>query len=439
MRRTADSDAGRMTNLARLRRLGIAFALILGIVLTVALVAPNPFDNPRMLNVRFDESASLGKILRTVRVNGVNVGRIADVQRVGDDAEFVLELTEDIGVIHEDASAELRPHIIFEGTVFVDLDPGSEDAPAIGPEGIPLAQTSVFVPFDVALRPLDARRRSDIRDLSGDLAKALGGAAIGGLRETLENSPELLEKGRVAARAARGSGGSELREGLPKLAATIRSVASEDGRIAGLVRDSRRTFEAIGTDGTGPLDRTLAELEPTLVEVDLGSAALETVLDRVDPLAEDLEPALDELTPALRELRPLLARAEPVLKRADPLARDLRSAVDRTAAAAPETVSVLDALAPSLRRLDESIAPYLYEKNGLGLPHYMQVAAFASGLAGVQRVYQTEEQNPFGGGRAGLIEASFVQPVDALPACSLLGDISDSLRDTLAGLGACTP
>ncbi len=440
MRRGNQTRAGERARIARLSRLGLIFGVGLLAVTAVLLFKSNPFPETRIVKARFDESASLGKILRTVRVNGVNVGHIDAVRRVGDDAEFDLALTDEAGVIHEDASAELRPHIIFEGTVFVDLDPGSSDAPAVGAAGIPKSRTSVFVPFDVGLRPIDERRRERIRQTANEFSTGFGGKAIEGFQKTLEGSPPLVKDLASASRATRGGTATELREGLPRLAATISAVASENTRIAGLVSDSRRTFEAVGVDSQAPLDQTLRELAPTAVEVDLGSAALETVLDRVDPLAADLEPALDELTPTLRDARPLLSRARPVLRRATPLIRDLREAVRRTSAAAPETEALLTALEPSLDILEGSTLPYLHEDNGLGLPNYMQLAAFTSGAAGAPRPYQTLEQNPLGGGRVALIEANQLEPIDGPPApCSLLGEISAELRGALEDAGVCSP
>lgn len=425
---------------ARLRLVGLAFIVVAAVVIALGVAKPNPFDDRQTVTAVFDETASLGKILRTVRVEGVNVGTIGDVRRVGDDSEVELLIDPDVSV-HEDARAEIRPHIFFEGTVFVELYPGSESAPPLAGDTIPLERTDVFIPFDVALRALDHRHRKAISGLSDETAEGLGGPARGGVRQTLRNAPELLEDVAPAARAAQGPHRNELNGAIQGMANTLEGLATQEERIAPLVSDARRTVEAVGTREAAPLDATIRQLPSTLVEVDRGGDALRRILDRLDPLAVELEPALVELTPTLREARPVLADARPVLRRSTPLLRDVRQALALTADAAPETRGLLLALEPSLDILTDSTLPYLHRDTGLGIPNYEQLVAFLSGFNGVLRPYQTAAQNPAGSGHLARIEADFTGEGGALPPLPLLCDDLDALdprlRERIEALGLC--
>ena len=50
----------------------------------------------------------------------------------GEDAAIVtMEITDTALPIHQDATMKLRPRLFLEGNLFVDLHPGSPDAPAI--------------------------------------------------------------------------------------------------------------------------------------------------------------------------------------------------------------------------------------------------------------------------------------------------------------------
>src|SRR5699024_4666234 len=116
-------------------------AIGLAAIVLVAL-RPNPFRHTQDVWVRFDSVQGLGSIDRNVRVAGVNVGSIGTVERIGDDALVKLEIDPDI-VVHSDAIAALRPHTLFEGSDFVDLQPGSPSAPPLAGSTLPRSQTRV--------------------------------------------------------------------------------------------------------------------------------------------------------------------------------------------------------------------------------------------------------------------------------------------------------
>ena len=60
-----------------------------------------------------------------VRIAGVEVGKVINVERDGDATKVAFTVEEAGRPIHEDAFAEIRPRIFLEGNFFIELDPGS--------------------------------------------------------------------------------------------------------------------------------------------------------------------------------------------------------------------------------------------------------------------------------------------------------------------------
>ena len=101
-----------------------------------------------------------------MRIAGVKVGTIGEVEREGDDVRVELILSEDY-TLHKDARVDMRPHTLFEGSNFVDVSPGSPSAPVLE-EGstIPIEQTTNYVTLDQALRVLRPEIRKSLQDLA---------------------------------------------------------------------------------------------------------------------------------------------------------------------------------------------------------------------------------------------------------------------------------
>ena len=73
-----------------------------------------------------------------VRISGVNVGEVTEVEHLvdengeGEDAAVItMEIEESALPIREDATMQLRPRLFLEGNLFVDLAPGSPGAPEL--------------------------------------------------------------------------------------------------------------------------------------------------------------------------------------------------------------------------------------------------------------------------------------------------------------------
>ena len=87
---------------------------------------------------------------------------------------MTLQLNKQALPLHEDATAKIRPRIFLEGNFFVDLRPGSPDAPELDDGGvIKVTHTASPVQLDEVLTSLQSDTRQDLKDVLDGLATAL--------------------------------------------------------------------------------------------------------------------------------------------------------------------------------------------------------------------------------------------------------------------------
>jgi phospholipid/cholesterol/gamma-HCH transport system substrate-binding protein len=423
---------------------GIA-ALVLVIVLGVT--KPNPFADTTSYWAVFDSAQGLGKIDRDVRIAGVRVGTMGEVERVDDDVRVELVLAGDY-TIHEDARVEMRPHTLFEGSNFVDLAPGSPSAPVLTPgDEIPIEQTSNYVTLDEALRILRPEIRTSLRELAEVGAGTLRGEAIDGIQETLKNAPDLTKSLAPAARAAQGRERRELVGAIQGLAATSSAVAEREADLVPLTRGVSRTAAGLGVDSGRPLDAALVALAPALAELERTAPSLTATIDRLDRLAVAINPALPDLAVAARELAPVLERAIPVLQRATPLIRNARLIAKRLGKARPGLVKMFKLLPGPLQLFDPALEVINSETvHGASTVSQLVGGGFGS-LDASFRAYQTAQQAPNAPGHALRIGTEFdfsgiAQGLEGAPQavvpCALVAQVSQEAADALQATGFCT-
>lgn len=414
-------------------------------VVAIAYSGFNPFDDSTTVRAEFRDASGIGVVGQDVRIAGVPAGRITDVERSGDNAVVTMKLDAEVGSVRDDATAELRPNLPFEGTAHVDLSPGSPSAdPLEEDKRIDVAATASYVPLDKALRVFSPDVRAAVQSTAAELAGGLEAPGAEGLRRAIEGSPSLLEDLAPAATAAGGTDGDELAGAVKGLGATSDELAEHTDRFAPLLADAQRTLAVIDRDGGESLDQTLAKLPTTLAELDRGGAALEAIVARLDPLAVDLRPGLERLAPTLAEATPLLERAGPVLAKVTPLIADARAALRAGAEGAQPTKAVLSELNPTLEVLDDSLVPALAKPTDeLGIPAYRAFLNLFGGGGGASRPFQTAAQatpmTPETGHfmRFGL---RFLTGAGApLPPCTLLEQANPQIAAAVATAGGCTP
>ncbi|MEJ7875159.1 MAG: MlaD family protein [Solirubrobacterales bacterium] len=398
-----------MLSLAGRRIAGLATLVLGALILIVGITRPDPFADTESYWAEFNSAQGLGQIDRDVRIAGVKVGTLGEVERKGDDVRIEL-IVPGGTLVHSDARVDMRPHTLFEGSNFVDLSPGSPSASVLDPGGtIPIEQTTNYVTLDKALRVLRPEIRNSLRDLAEVGSKTLKGDGISGVQKTLRGAPELTEALAPAARAAQGSTRTELEGAIGGFSRTVDEVAEREADLVPITRNASRTVAALTTDGAAPLDRALSELPGTLAELRETAPVLTGLVERLDEFATAVQPALPELALATREAVPVLGRAIPVLRDATPLIADTRLLADRLGEAEGGLLEMFNLLPKPLRRFDETLAS-INSETIHGAPAYRQlVAGGFTGFDGVFSGYQTRTQNPNAPGHALRIGALFTE------------------------------
>jgi len=426
---------------AQKRALGLLVLLAIAALIALAYLKPS-FSSGQRVRMMFANVQGLGVVDRDVEVAGTPVGQIASVERRGDHALVTVSIQPGI-VVHRDATAQLRPHLPFEGTAYIDLFPGSAGSPRLGDAILPLSHTSVYVPLFHALSVFEPQIRRATRADADLLAQTLSGQGVGGIRETLRGAPALTATLAPAAAAAQGPHGTELAGAIRGLAQTVAGFDEHQSQLEPLVRQAGVTLGALGTQSTAPLRASLLALPGMLSALDSGSRALDGIVRRLTPLAAQLSPGLAALGPTLSQTDPLLVAAAPTLRQAPPLLLRLRAALGSGAAGSPAAIGLLGTLAPSLQLLRSSLLPALLAPTAhLGVPAYLSFITLFEGGGGASAPFQTPAEasapGQTGVGHFMRFGARFFTGLGApLPPCTLLEKVSQQLAATLASQGIC--
>jgi phospholipid/cholesterol/gamma-HCH transport system substrate-binding protein len=248
---------------------------------------------------------------QTVRVAGVEIGKISDVEVEDGIAVVEVEIEREFeDVIREDATALLRPRTGLKD-MLIEVDPGQGEA-LDERERISVGNTLPDVNPDEVISTLDADTRPYLRLLISGAGKGLRGRGDD-LAETLERLEPLH---RDLARVTRAS--ARRRDALRRLINRYGSLMQELGRhpaeLRRLVSASGSVFDALAGEESNISD-AVARLPGTLRQT-------ERTLTRVETLGDVLRPSLDALRPPFRELVPTNAAVLPFLRETTPIVRD---------------------------------------------------------------------------------------------------------------------
>jgi phospholipid/cholesterol/gamma-HCH transport system substrate-binding protein len=271
-------------------------------------------EKPFVLNAAFsDAQAVVPGQGQTVRVAGMRVGDIGEVQLRGGVAVVRMELDrEHRDLVHDDATALLRPRTGLKD-MFVELDPGTRAAPLMeAGDTIPIQNTAPDVDADEILSALDA----DTRDY---LVLLINGAG-GGLRGRGEDLREVFRRLGPLHRDLRrlNTAVAERRRNLARLihdyGGTVDELGKRDRDLTTLVASASRVFDSLAREEDN-ISLAVRRLPGTLDQV-------ERTLQRVDTLGEVMPPGLEAMRPAVRQLHETNLQVRPLAEEATPILRD---------------------------------------------------------------------------------------------------------------------
>ncbi len=354
-----------------------AIGLILIVVVSVASVLSYTKNLPWTSNYEVQAVfASAGNVRPNsqVRIAGVNVGKVTTIQNLaagdpraaegetdepeaGDEgaapstaAVVTMQLDESALPLHTDATMKLRPRLFLEGNLFVDLKPGSPNAP-VAEDGyvFPAGQTSLAVSLDEVLTTLQSDVRTDLQILLDQLGNAFadyGGAE--GFRELYRSSPGAFRYTSQVNEAFLGKEPRDLSDLIVNFDSTVEALGRNGSDLQDLVTNLRIVLGSFAAESDA-LERGIAELpgvlevgRPALASLNAAFPAVRAFAREALPGVKSTPAALDAGTPFLRQLSGLVSKPE-----LRGLVSDLRPAI------------------PNLTRLSKATIPFMRQARAL--------------------------------------------------------------------------
>ncbi|MDX6583728.1 MAG: phospholipid/cholesterol/gamma-HCH transport system substrate-binding protein [Solirubrobacterales bacterium] len=354
---------------------GLVLVIVIGIASILAFTKELPWGDSYEVRAVF-ASAQNVRPDSPVRIAGVNVGKVTTVEpltsaqsndvlaQTGDQppattadataaqqaAVVTMELNQDALPLHQDATFKLRPRLFLEGNYFVDMQPGSPNAP-VTDDGYtyPVNQTAYSVQLDQVLTTLQGDVRSDLQLFLDQLGNAfIKYKGAEGFRELYRTS------------GPAGKYTSQVNQAV---------LGTEPGDLSGLIRGLDRVIRGLGAN-----EQTLQSLV-TNFRVFAGSFAAEDVAlgQAIEELPNTLEAArpafanLNASFPALRafarEALPGVRSSPETLRAATPYVEQIRALVSERELRG--LVADLRPTIPKLATLSQRTLPFLNQSRAL--------------------------------------------------------------------------
>ena len=270
---------------------GAIVAGLIAIASYLAFTKELPFTGAGYeLHATFENAATL-RTSSPVRIAGVKVGEVTDVQPAGDAAEVTFTV-DDIGQpIHEDAAATIRPRLFLEGNFFVDLRPGSPSAPELpGGSELPMTQTSTAVQLDQVLTSLQSGSRRDLQVLLKGYGTGLTYEPTAADDATQDEDVQ----GESAAESVNDSFKYGGKAGKGTAIVNEALLGREPHDLSGLIKAQRDVFTK--------LEGHEAQLQGLITNFNVTTGALAQEQANVSASVRELAPTLEEAEPSLRHL-----------------------------------------------------------------------------------------------------------------------------------------
>lgn len=298
---------------------GLVVAVLIGCGVYLAFAKELPWSSPDyQVSATFENVATLRESA-PVRVAGVNVGEVTEIEADGDLTRVTFSIDDDGLELKQDAEVVIRPRLFLEGNFFLDLKPGSPNAEELPNEGtIPVTQTATAVQIDEVLTALQQPTRRGLQ-------RALEGFATGLTYESRsgETGAEALQQalryggpaGRditIVNEALRGVRPGDLARMIRAGRDLFGRLDDREAELQGLITNFNVTAGAFAAESQN-LSRTVALLEPTLERAEPSLRHLSNALPPLRRLALELEPSLRQLPGTIEAAEPWLDQARPLL------------------------------------------------------------------------------------------------------------------------------
>lgn len=325
---------GREHGISR-RRAGIIGIVVICVLVYFAFTKDIPFTNGYRVNAYFSNAMNI-QPKSPVRIAGVNVGKVASVERREGSAQtkVVLQLDDEALPIHANATAKIRPRIFLEGNNQVELNPGTPNTPEIKDGGtIPVAQTGNAVQLDQLLAAVDSNAREGLTSIFTEIGTALN--TKGTAEENADQDEDVKDlTGAQALNRAFRYGEVGFRGGAKTFDALIgygvddqltilrgfrdfnSAINDREAQIVPLIRDFATTIGAFADDeealrqATLQFSRLAYESEPALRQMNALFPQLTKWANTIAPQLKEIPATADAAYPWIDETNKLLSKDE---------------------------------------------------------------------------------------------------------------------------------
>jgi phospholipid/cholesterol/gamma-HCH transport system substrate-binding protein len=371
----------------------------------------NPFSNPYTVHVIFSNANGLRPQSSLVRIGGVNVGKVSDVSPVSSckvngqtekqcEASDVTMTIDPVGLpIHKDATFAIRPRIFLEGNFFIDVHPGTPEAPIAGSGyTFPINSGTQPVQFDQFLSSLQSNTRANLQELLKQYGTAVikGGPAY---NASIQYWLPAYEYTSIVSHDFLGIQPHDLSNWIAKQGPVVGALDAHPQNLQSLITDFNTTANAFATQSTAlqnavaELPRTLSVAIPTFNSLNAAFPPLRAFARALTPGVISSGPTIDASLPLIGQLRQLVQPSE-----LRGLASDLSVTVP---ALARLTVATIPLMRNGVRPLSSCVANVIYPWSQLTLndsnfnasngfpPHkvFVEAVDYLPGLAGETRVF----------------------------------------------------
>jgi phospholipid/cholesterol/gamma-HCH transport system substrate-binding protein len=308
-------------------------------------------DKPMTLKADFtDAQAVIPGQGQTVRVAGVKVGDIGQVQLKDGRAIVSLEIDKKYGTLfHQDATALLRPKTGLKD-MFIEIEPGSDKSPVMhAGDHIPVTNTAPDIDPDEFLSALDTDTRAYLQLLINGAGKGLKGHG-NDLREIFKRfEPLHRDLARVSQAVA------ERRHNMKRLihnyASLVDELSGKDKDLRTLVTASNAVFKQFAAEDKGiastvnQLPGALNQTAGTLQKVNSLAQEMKPTFRDLGPVFKQIDKTNHQVLPFVREATPEIKnQIRPFVRTARPYVRNLRPASQDLAAASPDLTTAFKEL-----------------------------------------------------------------------------------------------
>ncbi len=327
--------------------LAIAGLAILGVAIAVYILTqqnlrfPLVQESPKQVEIELANAQAVQPGQgQTVRVAGVEIGRIADVKLEEGVAVVTLDIEKDYeNLIRRDATALLRPKTALKD-MFLEVNPGT-GRPLPDGGRISVANSLPDIDPDEIYSALDADTRPYLKLLVAGAGKGLRRRGDD-LREVFRRfEPIHRDLARVTRASARRR--AALRELIHDYGLLMTEVGNHPQDLRRLVTASRSVFDALANEddaisaSVAQLPASLRASERALGEVREFAPVLRSSLESLREPIRKLDETNEAAIPFLRETQPVIRdEIRPFVRAARPWTDDLRLAARDTAKAMPD-------------------------------------------------------------------------------------------------------